>query len=147
MIWQSVVMDGQHTDTEIAAAAARLFEVREDQILVVDDLARINEPINNAVEVICERLALPGELGSQVTFIVRKEHLIHRVTSNDRIEPLAGFCADLGVNCFLDDSTDHPYAAIYVPMDGNPRRVLLDADPLDERGEYVVLVEMPTTAA
>ena len=139
MIWHDIVIDRNCSDTELSEAIATAFAIMPDDVLVRHGVARTPRPLDVSVRMLCERFQLPGPFPLQLGLIVLDPALGHLVANAGDIPMLQRLCAQLRVNGLAEDPLNHPYAALYIPLHGDPQRVFLDAERLDDANEYVMV--------
>jgi hypothetical protein len=125
-------------DEEVAATLAALFAVGREDVLIVESVMRLDEPLE--VKVLCERFAVGGDFAMQLSIYVRDPRLEHPET----LPLVAEFCRRLHCSCLVQDDSPNPYSAVLVSPTGERQAVFLNAERLDEQEEYVIDRPAPT---
>jgi len=148
MSWYDIMIDGVRSDREIAEAVARAFDIQPAEVLVREELQDL-PTLDTSIRVLCERFArAPGDFPLQLG-VIPQDPTILQCIERDEVQTLRRVCAALDANCLLadPDSLDpNPYVSLYVPLEGPPRRVYLDAERLDREDAYVIVSDAPTVA-
>lgn len=131
MIWQDVVAQHSLSDREIVEGLAAAFEVEDTQVVVCRSEEDFPEPGNS--KVVC--LVSERSKGFRLVLSIYTYFLDSQPYPNVVVKKIAKLtCSDV----LISDGSINPYTMIRLTPDGGSARVFLDAQRLDDEGEYDV---------
>jgi hypothetical protein len=132
MIWQDIVIDRLLSDHEIAHALSDAFGVQPSEVLVGHDEHDFPDP--GQAQVICMSSTLGGGFPQLLSI-----YLYGATGSLQTIDIIKNMCTKSNFSCLFDDGSPNPYTMNLATRAGEVRRVNIDPDLLDDRGEYHLL--------
>jgi hypothetical protein len=136
MIWEAFLTDLMITDGSIRSAVADLFEIDFQSILIVEDicdLSDLNVPRN---QVLIERRNIGGDFPLVLTFYIKVKLLSDY--KSDELYGIMFLCHKLCCQALISDLDINPYSWYLVSVDRSIRRVYVDADKLDDKGQFSI---------
>jgi len=132
-----VVVERQLSNAEARQAICSLWSLREDEILVVNDLAELVS-MNDPRRVLCHKWHIEG--GQFATVLSFHEGEFMDQSSEATAERLTQI---LRSRCLVSDASDNPYRMVMFNGDGQAQVVNLNPDKLDN-GMYEIAGIFPT---
>jgi hypothetical protein len=134
MIWEAFLTDLMITDGSIRSAVADLFEIDFHSILIIEDICDPTIPIDRAV--LIERYNIGGDFPLVLIFYI-EEKLLFNCQSNV-LSGIMFLCHKLRCQALIGDLDINPYSWYLVSVDQSIRRVYVDADKLDNQGQFLI---------
>lgn len=121
-----IALEGFHDDAALVRALARAYEITSDEVSLLESIQEFD--FTN-VRLIVQKTFLGGEFP---THLAIHTHLAPETDSalSRRI------CAELATRAVISDDSVNPWTWLLVTPDGEVRSVWVDAESLDDRGEF-----------
>ena len=130
MVWQDLLLDRWIDGPALGRALATVFDVEQQSVLVVDDVANLTLEVVG-VKVLAERTRRGGQFPLQLSVYVRDEAVWRRVQEFDEIVRLVReLCALLRSSCLITGDAQDPEEDFLIRPTGDLLRVTLDHDEL-----------------
>ena len=126
MIIGDVLLDRFATRDELRAAVAAAFSLSEDRVELVSGMENAPPLTGVTVDVTALRGEFPWQLGIFVPEILAAE----------LVDVAAAIAKRLGARALIPGEAEDPYRMLLVEPDGALVEVEIDAQSLDENGEY-----------
>lgn len=115
---------------DLADEVSTRFQIELGQVEVVED---IESSKGNGLVTI-ERKMIGGEFATSISVFVKPD------VSNMPESQFASYLSEnLSCGVLISDDSPNPYRFKYVALEGTIKRVLLENEPFDERGEVIII--------
>lgn len=140
MVWQDLLLDRWIDEPALGRALATVFDVEQQRVLVVDDIADPTLAVAGA-KVLAERTRRQGQFPLQLSVYVRDEAEWRRIEEFDEtVRLVRELCALLRSSCLITGGAQDPEEDFLIRPNGDVLRVTLD----DE--EFTVVATEPFEA-
>lgn len=134
MIWEALLTDLTIADGSIQSAVSELFEIDLQSIMIIEDICDPTVPSDRLI--LIERRNIGGDFPLVLTFYINEELL-----SSYKLNELDGIiflCHKLCCQALIGDLDLNPYSWYLVGVDRSVSRVYVDADKLDDNGQFSI---------
>ncbi|MDQ3252991.1 MAG: hypothetical protein M3R15_03635 [Acidobacteriota bacterium] len=134
-----VFIDRKLTSDEIANAMSKLLSISPAEVLVVDDITKLESRLGEDIHVLCEQVPMKGDFSVRIANYLRDAGL-EKFVEQIGNEALTGqFCDELDCRCLISDDSVNPYSWLLVQGTGDVQSVSIDAHRSDEdEGEIFI---------
>lgn len=143
MSWQLFLVDRDLDNDEIASTFAEIFEIVQDDVLVIEEQDDISENLPENIQLVCERSPVKGDFHIAISIYLpesNSEDIANEV--GGELEIISRFSEILQCDCLIIDPArenleDEDACILIQGSEGSIQEVYLDIDRLETYEEYI----------
>lgn len=137
-----VFIDRILTNDEIAIAISRLLSIAQREVLIVEDIEKIERQLGPDVRVLSEKLPMNGDFVLRLAKYLRDSSLEKTVEQIGNRALTESFCDQLGCHCLISDDSANPYSWLLIQGTGRVENVSIDLKRSNEEESKIFIEPM-----